>query len=250
VLQRCNDGKIRGGRKGFTMTSSVTDRRALLREHFLMKALSDDEMDRLMRFSTMHGYKQNEVVFRRGDPGEGMMAVLKGQIRIGIMSAEGKELIYNLIGPGQVFGEIALIDGKPRTADAIAIEPTEVLVLRRRDFIPFLEADAKLCIRLMAVLCERLRLTSELAEDFMFLELRQRLAKRLVRMAELFGRPWRQGVIINFPLPQRELAAMMGTSRESINKQLRVWAEAGWISVDRGNIAIHDMSALAREYQA
>ena len=231
------------------MTNAATDRRALLREHYLMKALSEDELDRLMRFSTLHSYKPNEIVFRRGDPGEGMMAVLKGQIRIGIMSAEGKELIYNLIGPGQVFGEIALLDGKPRTADAVAIEATEALVLRRRDFIPFLEADAKLCIRLMGVLSELLRLTRELAEDLMILEMRQRLAKRLVRMAELYGRPWHKGVIINFRLPQRELAAMMGTSRESINKQLRVWAEAGWISVDRGNIAINDMEALSREFQ-
>ena len=231
------------------MSNAVSDRRSLLREHYLLKALSEDEMDRLMRFSTMHAYKTNEVIFRRGDPGEGMMAVLKGQIRIGIMSAEGKELIYNLIGAGQVFGEIALIDGKPRTADAVALEPTEAVVVRRRDFIPFLEADAKLCIRMMAVLCERLRLTSELAEDFMFLELRQRLAKRLVRLAQLYGRPWHEGVIINFRLPQRELAAMMGTSRESINKQLRTWAESGWLSVDRGNIAIHDIDALSREFK-
>ncbi len=231
------------------MGNAVTNRRALLREHYLLKALSEDEMDRLMRFSAMQSYKANDVIFRRGDPGEGMMAVLKGQIRIGIMSAEGKELIYNLIGAGHVFGEIALIDGKPRTADAVALEPTDVVVVRRRDFIPFLEADANLCIRLMAVLCERLRQTSELAEDFMFLELRERLAKRLVRLAELYGRPWHKGVIINFRLPQRELAAMMGTSRESINKQLRVWAEAGWIEVDRGNIAIRDIVALSREFQ-
>jgi len=231
------------------MSNTVTDRRALLREHFLLKALSDDELDRLLRFSNVHSYDAGEVIFRKGDPGEGMMAVLKGQIRIGVMSMEGKELIHNIIGPGQVFGEIALLDGNPRSADAVAIEPTDVLVVLRRDFVPFLESDAQLCIRLMSVLCDKLRQTSELAEDFMFLELRQRLAKRLVRMAQLYGRPWRQGVIINFRLPQRELAAMMGTSRESINKQLREWVEAGWLSVDRGNIAIHDVGALSREFE-
>jgi len=164
------------------------------------------------------------------------------------MSAEGKELIHNIINPGQVFGEIALLDGKERSADAVAIVPTDVLVVLRRDFLPFLEADSALCIRLMTVLCEKLRQTSELAEDFMFLELRQRLAKRLVRLAQLYGRPWRSGVIINFRLPQRELAAMMGTSRESINKQLREWAESGWLEVDRGNIAILNMEALEREF--
>jgi CRP-like cAMP-binding protein len=231
------------------MTNAVSDRRALLREHFLLKALSDDELDRLLRFSNVQSYKIGEVIFRKGDPGEGMMAVLKGQIRIGVMSADGKELIHNIINPGQVFGEIALLDGKERSADAVAIVPTDVLVVLRRDFLPFLESDAKLCIRLMTVLCEKLRLTSELAEDFMFLELRQRLAKRLVRLAQLYGRPWRTGVIINFRLPQRELAAMMGTSRESINKQLREWAEAGWLTVDRGNIAIHDVEALTRQFE-
>jgi CRP/FNR family cyclic AMP-dependent transcriptional regulator len=232
------------------MTDAVTDRRALLREHFLLKALSEDEMDKLMRFSNVQTFKSGDVIFRKGDPGEGMMAVLRGQIRIGVMSAEGKELIHNIINPGQVFGEIALLDGKERSADAVAIAPTDVLVVLRRDFLPFLEADAPLCIRLMTVLCDKLRQTSELAEDFMFLELRQRLAKRLVRLAQLYGRPWRSGVIINFRLPQRELAAMMGTSRESINKQLRTWAEAGWLEVDRGNIAVLNMEALTREYEA
>ncbi len=232
------------------MTNAVSDRRALLREHFLLKALSDDELDRMLRFSSVQSYKPGEVIFRKGDPGEGMMAVLKGQIRIGVMSAEGKELIHNIINPGQVFGEIALLDGKERSADAVAIVPTDVLVVLRRDFLPFLESDAKLCIRLMTVLCEKLRQTSELAEDFMFLELRQRLAKRLVRLAQLYGRPWRRGVIINFRLPQRELAAMMGTSRESINKQLREWVEAGWLTVDRGNIAIHDLDALTRQFES
>jgi CRP-like cAMP-binding protein len=232
------------------MTNAVSDRRALLREHFLLKALSDDELDRMLRFSSVQSYKPGEVIFRKGDPGEGMMAVLKGQIRIGVMSVEGKELIHNIINPGQVFGEIALLDGKERSADAVAIVPTDVLVVLRRDFLPFLESDAKLCIRLMTVLCEKLRQTSELAEDFMFLELRQRLAKRLVRLAQLYGRPWRRGVIINFRLPQRELAAMMGTSRESINKQLREWVEAGWLTVDRGNIAIHDLDALTRQFES
>lgn len=231
------------------MTNAVNDRRALLREHFLLKALSDDELDRMLRFSNVQSYRVGEVIFRKGDPGEGMMAVLRGQIRIGVMSADGKELIHNIINPGQVFGEIALLDGKERSADAVAIQATDVLVVLRRDFLPFLESDAKLCIRLMTVLCEKLRLTSELAEDFMFLELRQRLAKRLVRLAQLYGRPWRSGVIINFRLPQRELAAMMGTSRESINKQLREWAEAGWLTVDRGNIAIHDLDALTKQFE-
>jgi CRP-like cAMP-binding protein len=231
------------------MTNAVSDRRALLREHFLLKTLSDDELDRMLRFSNVQSYKAGEVIFRKGDPGEGMMAVLKGQIRIGVMSVDGKELIHNIINPGQVFGEIALLDGKERSADAVAIVPTDVLVVLRRDFLPFLESDAKLCIRLMTVLCEKLRLTSELAEDFMFLELRQRLAKRLVRLSQLYGRPWRSGVIINFRLPQRELAAMMGTSRESINKQLREWAEVGWLTVDRGNIAIHDIDALTRQFE-
>ncbi|MCC7049231.1 MAG: Crp/Fnr family transcriptional regulator [Alphaproteobacteria bacterium] len=226
----------------------MSDRRTLLRENFLLKTLSDDELDRMLRFASVQSHRAGDVLFRKGDPGEGMMAVLKGQIRIGVMSAEGKELIHNIINPGQVFGEIALLDGKERSADAVAIVPTDVLVVLRRDFLPFLEADAKLCIRLMTVLCEKLRLTSELAEDFMFLELRQRLAKRLVRLAQLYGRPWRSGVIINFRLPQRELAAMMGTSRESINKQLREWAEAGWLTVDRGNIAIHDLDAMTRQY--
>ena len=140
-----------------------------------------------------------------------------------------------------------MLDGMDRTADAVAMEKTDLLVIQRRDFIPFLEKHPKLCIQVMQLLCRRVRLTSEMVEDAAFLPLDARLAKRLLNLAELYGEDLDSGgVLIGLNLPQQELARMMGTSRESVNKQLQIWRAQNWIELARGKVTIHDHDALAR----
>jgi CRP-like cAMP-binding protein len=153
-------------------------------------------------------------------------------------------VVLNVISPGEVFGEIALIDGGERTADAFAMETTELLVLTRRDFLPFLARNPEVCIRLLEVMCRRLRWTSEQLEDVNFLDLRSRLAKRLIYLwdnhSEKKGDSKQRGVRIQ----QHTLAAMIGTSREAVNKQLRSWEVDGMIDVGRGSIVVLDRSRL------
>ncbi|MCU0838342.1 MAG: Crp/Fnr family transcriptional regulator [Rhodospirillales bacterium] len=181
----------------------------------------------------------------KGDPGTAMMAVLSGRVRICSYSPEGREVVLNVIQPGEVFGEIALIDGGERTADAFAMDPTLLLVLSRREFLPFLEHSPQVCIRLLEVMCSRLRLTSSQVEDFFFLDLRARLAKRLLQLSETHGEPMpdgKRGVRVS----QHMLASMIGTSREAVNKQLRAWEGLGILDVKRGSITILKQQRLER----
>ncbi len=226
--------------------SAVTqiDKRALLSEHSLLRHLPVETLDELAKYARIQRYDAKDVIFEMGAPGTGMMAVISGRVKISSVSAGGKEVVLEYINPGEVFGEIALLDGEERTADAVAVEPTELLVLERREFLPFLERHPRTCVKLMSVLCQRLRHTNEMLVDSLFLDLKSRLAKRLLRFARLYGEEGPEGVRIGLKLPQKDLAALIGVARENVNKQLRAWQAEGTISVDRGIITIHDMDAL------
>ena len=147
---------------------------------------------------------------------------------------------------GGVFGEVALLDGRPRAADVVALEETELLVLERGRFLPFLAANPEVTARLFAVLCERLRRTSEHLEDALFLEAPSRLARWLLRLAEMFGEEEgaEGGVRLGIKLSQQQIGNLVGISRESINKHLGDWHRAGHVAVRGGLIAILDREAL------
>ena len=222
------------------------DVRRILGEHFLLKHLLPADLDRLAQMSAIRFYKSGEPVFLKGDPGTAMMAVLSGRVRICSYSAEGREVVLNVISPGEVFGEIALIDGGERTADAFAQEATELLILTRRDFLPCLADNPEVCIRLLEVMCQRLRWTSEQLEDVNFLDLRCRLAKRLVYLWDHHRDEASNGKARGVRIQQHTLAAMIGTSREAVNKQLRSWEVDGMIDLGRGLITVLDRSRLER----
>lgn len=220
------------------------DKRKLLEQHPLFGRLEPDELDRLVTYLRVARYPRRTVLFRKGDPGTNMMVVLRGRVKVCTHSEDGKELVYNLFSPGEVFGEIALLDGADRTADAVTMEASELLVLERRDFIPFLHSHPDASLRLMAVLCQKLRQTSKLLEEALFLEGPSRLAKRLVHLAEAFGKPVADGVRIDLQLSQQQLGNMVGMSRESMNKHLRQWRGEDLIRIEEGYYVITDIEAL------
>lgn len=220
--------------------------KSILAQHFLLKHLPESDLDRLGQLAVTRTYQSGEPVFLKGDQGSAMMAVLSGRVRICSYSADGREVVLNVINPGEVFGEIALIDGGERTADAFAMEATDLLILSRRDFLPYLEKNPQLCVQLLEVICRRLRSTSEQLEDLNFLDVRSRLAKRLLFLANRHGEVSEQGIRINVRLSQHMLASMIGTSREAVNKQLRAWEGKGLIDVRRGSITILDREGLEK----
>jgi CRP-like cAMP-binding protein len=162
---------------------------------------------------------------------------LKGQVRISVTSAEGKEIVLNIVRPGEVFGEIALLDGRPRSADAVTMTDCDVLVLDRREFIPFIKAHPDVALKLIEVLCARLRRTSEQVEDMLFLDLAARLAKTLLRLS-------RDLKSTTIAITQKDLGQMVGLSRESTNKQLRAWERRNWVKLVKGGVALTDTEAL------
>ena len=173
------------------------------------------------------------------------MAILAGRVKISTLSADGEEVVLNILGPGQVFGEISLLDGKARTADATAIETSELVALDRGDFLPFLEQHSEIATRLIAVLCERLRWVSDIYDDVVFINVPARLAKKLLILAREFGVETSGGAIkINIQLSQTDFGKMMGKTRESVNKVMREWQDRGLIRVENGYIKLLQPDAI------
>lgn len=208
--------------------------------------LSQDELEALLAYGATMRFRAGETIFQRGNPGESMMVVLSGRVKISNYSADGKEAVLNFIEPGGVFGEIALLDGKSRTADAAAMAPSELFVLRRRDLLPFLEARPQVAIRLIEVLCAKLRHATSMVEDIMLLNMGPRIARALLRLAEEHGRKRGGAIRLDLKLSQRELGAYVGLARENINRQLKLWREKGLIAIEAGGITILDEEGLRR----
>lgn len=219
---------------------------AALSRLWLFEYLEAPELERLAQHARIQCYGANDVIFEKGDPGYGLMAVLEGLVKISTSSPDGKAVVLNIINPGELFGEIALLDGEDRSADANAMGPTEVLVIDQRDFVPFLGRHPEMCMKMIGVLCRRIRQTSEQLEDTLFLVQSARLAKRLLRLAREFGRPEGKGTTIDLHLSQREMGTLIGMTREAINRQLARWREEKLISFDEGVISIPDLEAFER----
>lgn len=221
---------------------SRLDRHAVLRAHAFFKGLAENIVNELATRAIVRQLDKSAVLFRKGDAGTALFAVLSGGIRISVPSAEGSEAVFNLMLPGDIFGEVAVLDGSPRSADAVAIELSTVMVLERRDFMPLLRAHPDLALRFIEILCRRLRQTSEQVEDIVFLDFPQRLAKTLLFLNE---RAAAVKASRGIRLTQRELSQMIGASREATNKQLRFWQKSGLLRVERGKIDVTKPQALA-----
>ena len=183
------------------------------------------------------------MIFAKGDPGTTLMAVLTGSVRISVPAGDGHEAVLNIIKPGQVFGEVALLDGRARTADAVAMTDCKLMVIDRRDFVPFLRREPDVRLKLIETLCARIRRTSAQVEAVMSLSLPARLAKALL---ELSGGVEASATRHKVRITQLELGNVVGTSRESTNKQLRAWEERAWVQLERGGIAVIDAAALMK----
>ena len=233
-----------GASAGSTAADEHVDTRKLLEQHPLFGRLKAQELDRLLILMRGGRYPRGTVLFRKGDPGTGMFVVLCGRVKVCTHSEEGKELVANLFSPGDVFGELTLFDGADRTADAVTLDASELMMLERKDFLPFLRDHPDACIELMAVFCEKLRETSALLEEALLLERPSRLAKRLARLAEAVGKPVEGGTQIDLPLSQRQLGNMVNMSPASTRQHLRRWREADLIRIQHGRYVIPDIDAL------
>jgi CRP-like cAMP-binding protein len=226
------------GRDTPTKTAGF-DRQKLLQEHPLFSGLPAEIIERLSSYAVMRDVKRGTTIFTKGDVGNSLFAVCEGTVKMTSPSADGKDAVFNMINEGAIFGEIALLDGRTRTADAVAATDCQLMVIDRRDFLPLLRSQQELAIKIIDVLCARLRRTSEQVEDIMFLDLPGRLAKALLRLIDDSSVKDRK-----LTITQGEIGEIIGMSRESTNKQLREWQERKWIKLERGGISILQPDAL------
>ena len=227
------------------MYGSTSSQRQILRRSALFARLDDSDSDAILAHATVARYAEGNQIFAKGDPGNSMMAVLKGRVMISTPSLDGRQVVLTVFRDGDVFGEIALLDGKERTADATAMTECELLVVPRRSLLSLLERRPDLCVSLMVVLCERLRRTNEQVEDLAFLDLEARIAKVLIRLSEEIGDEASVAKPVAVKISQRALGELVGGSRESVNKHLQDWKRSGIIAIEKGAIMIHDPDALA-----
>ena len=235
---------IPGGKRPAERTR---DKLSLLRNHSLFRDLPAAVIEHLGSYMKTRRVVRGTTIFAKGDPGTGLMGVLAGTVKVSVASADGKDIVLNLFHEGEVFGEIALLDGRPRTADATAMSDCELVVIERRDFVPFLSDHPDVMLKFIEILCSRLRRTSEQVQDITFLNLPTRLAKTLLQLtaAEDGSATARKAAVT-----QREISQMIGISRESTNKQLRAWAKRGWIRLERGGVNVvapDKLAAIATE---
>jgi CRP/FNR family transcriptional regulator, cyclic AMP receptor protein len=203
--------------------SEVTAEQArnLLEQCALFRAFDERERHELAARAQLRSFAASEPICYVGEPGRSMMGVVVGTVRISLPTRKDKEIILADLPAGELFGEIALLDGRPRSANARALTNCELLVLERRDVLPFLERSPTACFNLMQLLCGRIRRSDERMSEIAFFDLPARLARALLRYpAHGHGPP-------KLSLSQSELAEMSGATRENVNRCLREWQRRG-----------------------
>jgi CRP-like cAMP-binding protein len=194
-----------------------------------LRALASRARERPMR--------TGEVLFRRGDSGTGMLVILTGRVRIVLPSREGREQVLRILQPGEVLGELALLDGRSRTADAVAESNGRLLMIERRELLDVLRTHPDLALAILTLLSERLRATNWLLEAMLFHDAAGRLALTLLMLAQ--GQPGGR-----VDITQGALSERIGTARETVNKKLREWQAQGMIALEPGRVTVLDRDAL------
>src|SRR4029077_8948151 len=198
-----------------------------------------DPLSRVGSYAHTKSFASGARIFEKGDPGTSLFAVCSGTVKISNQSTGGKDAVFNLIPTGGIFGEIALLDGQARTADAFALTNCELMVIDRRDFVPLVSQHPEIALKRIESLSQRIRRTSEQVEDVTFLDLPSRLAKTLLRLSAGAGAQSRK-----VSITQREIGQIIGMSRESTNKQLREWEENNWVKLERGGVVVLERQPL------
>jgi CRP/FNR family transcriptional regulator, cyclic AMP receptor protein len=213
----------------------------------LFAGLDRASLERLATGLRTRRFRRNEVLFHQGDPGDALFIVTSGAVKILLPSEEGEEAILATVRPGAFFGELALLDGAPRSATAVAMEPTETLVLPRDRFRTLINTEPATRDALLAALAGELRRLTDHVEELHFLDMTGRMAARLLRLARGAGAAEPDGSVrLDGSYTQGDLASMIGATRQSVNKLLGQFVDDGLIRVDPDAIVILDLPGLER----
>ena len=222
----------------------------VLRKIPIFEDLEGEDLGRLEAALVRRKYSKGQVIFHKGDEGGSLYILQQGRVKVAIPSPQGEEVILTILSEGEILGELSLIDGKPRSATVEALEEAEVLCLRREDFLRLLSTRFEAVLRVLQVLSRRLRDTDALLAESYFLDVTSRLAKKILDLGRLFGVQQKGVIRIGVRMTQKDLASMVGATRESVNKQFRWFKEQGLVHLEDGYLTILDPVRLARRARA
>jgi CRP/FNR family cyclic AMP-dependent transcriptional regulator len=213
----------------------------------IFSALNNSDHERLTSLLRPRSFHENEIIFLKGDPGFGLYLIRSGKVKICTIDRRGVELIFTFLSRGDMLGEMAILDGKPRSATAIAVEDTDTLYLDRGECLEFLKTSPQACIGIIEMLCQRLRRVSSQLEELSFLDVSGRLARSLMEMTKS-GSPnvLKREQSFTCTISQEELAKVIGASRVMVNKVLNSFVDLGFVSIGRKRLTILNMHELNR----
>jgi len=223
--------------------------REILTRCGLFADLTHEEAEAISSKIFRRHYAKGQIIFSQGDPSNSIYIIEKGRIKVSRQSPDGKELVLYSLGEGRYFGESALFISEPRRSVATTTEPTDLLVMTREDFMHVIEANPRIALVILAGLGHRLKMANQKAEDAVFLDVPTRIIRALLRLANSSGQPVGEGILITRKLTQTELANIVGTSRESVNKWLRTSERQGLISYERRAITLLQPKTLEERAQ-
>jgi CRP/FNR family transcriptional regulator, cyclic AMP receptor protein len=212
----------------------------------LFAGLDDDAAQSLVSSMTASRMERGDVLFHEGDRGDRLYVIAEGKIKLGRSSADGRENLLAILGPGEMFGELSLFDPGPRTATATAVAETQLLAIGNDQLQEYLTQRPRVAATLLAALARRLRRTNESLADLVFTDVPGRVAKALLDLASRFGRPTEEGIMVSHDLTQEELAQLVGASRETVNKALADFASRGWLRLEARAVLLQDVERLKR----
>jgi CRP-like cAMP-binding protein len=197
----------------------------------IFKGLDPRAIDRLAERLKTLTFPKDAVIVNQDDPGDAMFIIQKGRVKVVLFGDNGREVILSMLRPGDFFGEMSLLDGQPRSANVIAIEKAQVLVLAREDFVAHLRENPETGLKILAEMCLRLRRADEVIGNLALLDVYGRVARVLIDLAQREGESSDEGVVIRVRPTQQELAAMIGTSRETVSRVLSEFQRRGFLSM-------------------
>jgi CRP/FNR family transcriptional regulator, cyclic AMP receptor protein len=211
----------------------------------LFAALDKQELEILARFASVHNVRADAVIFTQGSEGDTMYVIVRGRVQISLVPDGGNKIIVGVLQQGGMFGEVSLLDGGKRTATVEALEPCELLSIRREDLLGYLQRQPLVAIKFLAVLAARVRSTDELIADSLTTNLPARLAKTILKLARAYGYNTSQGIKIDVKLYVEELVYRSGIPKEKVIAQLDAWIEKGLLEVRKSRLVILEPYELA-----
>ena len=206
-------------------------------EHvYLFQDLSAEDLSQLAQRATLKRFPKNSVLVNEGDDTDSLYIIQSGRVKIYLSDEDGKELVLSLIGPGDYFGEIALLDESPRSASVMSLEECKIYVLNKSQFEAFLKQDTAVCLRVMRGLTRRLRELTDNMRDMALMDVYGRIVKTLTNLAEEQDGK----LVITDKLTHKDLASMVGSSREMVSRIMKELSKGGYITVEKNRLIIND----------